>query len=463
MNIYQLLETILEELADGRKEGESIEDYKGRKAEELEKYFHDKVEQADKVCNVLDKKAAKARGVYRKNPNLETVNAWNDAQSKALDKRLQKGSLYNKEWRAHKINSWAKWKKKNKYNEALEIMEEILNVVEGKNLDAVIDRAKKGSYEQRRVLQNKYGEEADWTDNLKHPDAHIERVRQKEGKDAAGAEVLKGVSAKVPDSKTYKVNKRSKGAKNVFSKTNFTDTTDTNIGNIDSTLLGSAASDRRQTNKAIGRHYRKLNKTHEALDLMEQIVDFADNLFELDYEEKQNISPNKVSRVKKDKNGEKVEVVSVADELFPYEGDAKQQFNQKVLAKINDMIEGTGSLEDLIQFVRKGVAAKKQSVHESLDEEKKKLSDIKTKMTGCKETKVAENLNDQIDKKLKKGEIDIDKAFKLAQKIQNEMSTAKKGEEYMAVLNKRAKKERLDDKAIAKSIRRNEKSKWQTK
>ena len=60
-----------------------------------------------------------------------------------------------------------------------ELMEEIISVVEGKNLDAVIDRAKKGSYEQRRVLQNKYGEEADWTDNLKHPDAHIERVRQK--------------------------------------------------------------------------------------------------------------------------------------------------------------------------------------------------------------------------------------------------------------------------------------------
>ena len=99
--------------------------------------------------------------------------------------------------------------------------------------------------------------------------------------------------------------------------------------------------------------------SNEAFDLMEQIVDYADNLFELDYEEKQNISPNKISRTKKDKNGEKVEVVSVADELFPYEGDAKQQFNQKVLAKINDMIEGTGSLEDLIQFVRAGAKAKK--------------------------------------------------------------------------------------------------------
>jgi hypothetical protein len=100
---------------------------------------------------------------------------------------------------------------------------------------------------------------------------------------------------------------------------------------------------------------------------MEQICDFADNLFELDYEEKQNISPNKISRTKKDKDGEKVEVVSVADELFPYSGSAKEQFNKKVLAKINDMIEGTGSLEDLIQFVRAGV---KNKAHESLDEGK---------------------------------------------------------------------------------------------
>ena len=103
----------------------------------------------------------------------------------------------------------------------------------------------------------------------------------------------------------------------------------------------------------------------EAFELMEEI------LFELDSEQKQNISPNKIKKAKKDENGEKVEVVSVADELFPYEGDAKQQFNQKILAKINDMIEGVGSLEDLIQFVRRGVQAKKVA-HESIQEGKPK-------------------------------------------------------------------------------------------
>ena len=106
---------------------------------------------------------------------------------------------------------------------------------------------------------------------------------------------------------------------------------------------------------------------NEALEIIEAIIDYADNLFELDYEEKQNISPNKISRTKKDKDGEKVEVVSVADELFPYEGSAKEQFNKKVLDKINAMIEGKGSLEDLIQFVRAGVKAR---AHESLDEGK---------------------------------------------------------------------------------------------
>lgn len=101
------------------------------------------------------------------------------------------------------------------------------------------------------------------------------------------------------------------------------------------------------------------SRTNEAFSLMEEI------LFELDLENKQSISPNKIKKTKKDENGEKVEVVSVADELFPYEGDAKQQFNQKILAKINDMIEGTGSLEDLIQFVRRGVGNKK--VHEGYE------------------------------------------------------------------------------------------------
>ena len=77
---------------------------------------------------------------------------------------------------------------------------------------------------------------------------------------------------------------------------------------------------------------------------------------------------NKITRTKKDKNGEPVEVVSVADELFPYKGTAKEQYNQKILAKINDMIEGTATLDDLIQLVRsKQAKPVKESLQETLD------------------------------------------------------------------------------------------------
>jgi hypothetical protein len=121
------------------------------------------------------------------------------------------------------------------------------------------------------------------------------------------------------------------------------------------------------------RRFYAADKTNEAYELMEEI------LFELDLENKQSISPNKIKKTKKDENGEKVEVVSVADELFPYEGDAKQQFNQKILAKINDMIEGTGSLEDLIQFVRRGVGNKKVA-NECLDEAVDVLEDLRNQI-----------------------------------------------------------------------------------
>ena len=78
---------------------------------------------------------------------------------------------------------------------------------------------------------------------------------------------------------------------------------------------------------------------------------------------------NKITRTKKDKNGEPIEVVSVADELFPYKGTAKEQYNQKILAKINDMIEGTATLDDLIQLVRskKPAVNVKESLQETLD------------------------------------------------------------------------------------------------
>ena len=729
MNSYQILELILEALADGRQEGESITDYKKRKANELEKHFANKEEEARTKARAYNHQYKKEKKEWKNNPQIGAEKAL-DTADKAFNNMIKSSDARRKKWEVQGI------KKKMNENEALEIMEEIISEVSlGKWKEAaksslpkrkenaeIADKATEKAWDEYDKNARKYPEEEPhlYTLAVKNDEANIKAKRRAEhaedvtnigSKDKASANKVVKAAKKVQDKredafgrnpsartlkrsieankaaeadpvksrtnealeimenivkqveKKYgklfdgKINARGRDLhKQVIAndvneiisaaKRNLPDEEKNSSLAIDKEYdkiqnkrtsnknkVGQAKTDARRPGslhdqmqeiknrkedaakgypkaieKSIKRHDKKMD---EALELMEQICDFADNLFELDLEQKQNISPNKVSRVKKDKNGEKVEVVSVADELFPYEGDAKQQFNQKVLAKINDMIEGTGSLEDLIQFVRKGVAMKKQNAHEGYEEVegiledlyntikkkygepkykgstsepanksaelidksddakgkeysqekeknpdinlynkryqtkntkgeketelrsskyrkfsddwklpksdkekveasierhekklnksealgtleeiktlaeglfkkdergdllndidttlgspvKKKLSDIKAKMTGCKETKVAENLNDQIDKKLKKGEIDIDKAFKLAQKIQNEMSTAKKGEEYMDVLNKRAKKEGLDDKAIAKSIRRNEKSKWQT-
>ena len=62
-------------------------------------------------------------------------------------------------------------------------------------------------------------------------------------------------------------------------------------------------------------------------------------------------STNKVKKDVKTKDG-KVELVSVEDELFPKDGNKREQFRQKVIDTINGMIQGTATLEDLLQVVR---------------------------------------------------------------------------------------------------------------
>ena len=47
MNIYQLLEEIMEALADGRQEGESQEAFKKRKAAELKQRFEEQQHKAE--------------------------------------------------------------------------------------------------------------------------------------------------------------------------------------------------------------------------------------------------------------------------------------------------------------------------------------------------------------------------------------------------------------------------------
>ena len=62
-------------------------------------------------------------------------------------------------------------------------------------------------------------------------------------------------------------------------------------------------------------------------------------------------STNKIKRNVKTKNG-KAELVSVEDELFPYDGSKREQYRQKIIDTVNGMIQGTATLDDLLQVVR---------------------------------------------------------------------------------------------------------------
>lgn len=408
MNPYQILELILEALADGRQEGESITDYKKRKADELEKHFANKEEEAKAKARAYNHQYKKEKKEWKNNPQMGAEKAL-DTADKALNNIIKSSDARRKKWEVQGI------KKKMNKNEALELMEAIINEVSVKRWK----EAAANSLDKRKEAADTTAKNAEqtWDDydriSRKHPEdePQLYRLAQANDEVAGKAEDSADHAYAVTRLRTHdkaNANKAIKAARKVADKRD-----DEFNKKLDKrTFLRMGKADQLVSADPVK------SRTDEAFSLMEQIVDFADNLFELDLEQKQNISPNKVSRVKKDKNGEKVEVVSVADELFPYEGDAKQQFNQKVLAKINDMIEGTGSLEDLIQFVRKGVAMKKQNAHEGLNEEKnifgketgrgdllndvddalgspvkKKLADIKAKMTGCKETKVHEALD----------------------------------------------------------------------
>ena len=102
-------------------------------------------------------------------------------------------------------------------------------------------------------------------------------------------------------------------------------------------------------------------------DEIKELQEAFQSLFEVakDGEDKKDkkITVNKIKFEREKQGNEPKEVVSVADELFPYEGSAKEQFNQKVIAKINDMIEGTATLEDLINLVRQKKAPVKESLN----------------------------------------------------------------------------------------------------
>ena len=130
-------------------------------------------------------------------------------------------------------------------------------------------------------------------------------------------------------------------------------------------------------------------------DILKQVQELQEqfnNLFEVDGLGNPAVdvppSQNKIKRDRKTKDG-KVEVVSVEDELFPYEGNKREQFRQKVIATINDMIQGTATLEDLLQLVRQKKAPLKeaaelleQSIYEWFGKKKEEKPDPTKSIVG---------------------------------------------------------------------------------
>ena len=424
MNIYQLLEEIMEALADGRQEGESTAEYRDRKADELKSHFANKKKETETLQKAYEKQAKRAKKEYEKNPNIETVTKWADIQDKATNVALKSGDAQTKEFKVDKIKNKIDWRKYMNNSEALEIMEAIIN--------EIAERTKIDAY-KKRVQQH-----LETADSAKKT---AEWYMQHGGYKSA-IDALKKADAS--QQKEFKHRLRTM---------------------IHDDKFGQHAMDK--ANKELHDEWKakKDSKTNEALEIIEAIIDFADNLFELDYEEKQNISPNKISRIKKDKDGEKVEVVSVADELFPYEGSEKQQFNQKVLAKINDMIEGKGSLEDLIQFVRAGAKAKKianEAIQEAepnkeceyrkakWEEASKKFDELQAKNTDYAvekpETKKAYDEE-------RKAYADLDKARRDAKKIHGPYESCEELIEGILDKFKKENKDPVYNNPISKELR----------
>lgn len=144
-------------------------------------------------------------------------------------------------------------------------------------------------------------------------------------------------------------------------------------------------------------------------DIFKQIQELQeqfDNLFEVEGlgEPAVDVPPsqNKIKKDRKTKDG-KVEVVSVEDELFPYEGNKREQYRQKILDTINAMIQGQATLEDLLQIVRQKKAPLKEAM-ELMEE----LLFERNKENKIKKNKAIEDIGQQyIDGRKEEGE-DLD-------------------------------------------------------
>ena len=150
------------------------------------------------------------------------------------------------------------------------------------------------------------------------------------------------------------------------------------------------ATDKAQSNK--------FSLTSESSDILQQIQSLKEdfmNLIEVEGlgQPASDVPPstNKIKKDKKTKNG-RVELVSVEDELFPYDGNKREQYRQKIIDTINGMIQGTATLEDLLQIVRQ----KKMPVKESMEVLEELIAEKKTHVF------LKQDLDDAKTRKLKK-------------------------------------------------------------
>ena len=390
MNVYELMEEIINVIGERKYSDEELKEVANKVYDKRAEKFHKEVNKLDKITGDTNPDKFTNVQKHRANKQAEKVERAQDRLQHAEEvAQLSKKDALRRFYAADKTN------------EAFELMEEIINEVSlGKWKEAaksslpkrkenaeIADKATEKGWDEYDKNARRYPEEEPALYRLAQANDEAS-IKAKER-----AEHAEDV-ANIGSNDKASANKVIKAAKKVQDKRE-----DAFGRNPSARTLKRSI----EANKAAEADPVK-SRANEAYELMEEI------LFELDLENKQSISPNKIKKTKKDENGEKVEVVSVADELFPYEGDAKQQFNQKILAKINDMIEGTGSLEDLIQFVRRGVGNKKVA-HEGLDEAIAVLEEILNPNEPKKERK---NNKQQVYRRMddpEKGKIGVKKNY----------------------------------------------------
>ena len=187
----------------------------------------------------------------------------------------------------------------------------------------------------------------------------------------------------------------------------------------------------------------------EILEQIQSLTDKFNNLFEVEgLGEPSGDVPPSTNKLKKDiktKNG-KVELVSVEDELFPKEGNAKEQFKQKVLDKINAMIQGTGTLEDLLNVVRaKQIKPVKEGFEGAIEILEEIINEVSVKrwrqaaINSLPQRAVdAYKAEEETEKAESRG--DIDKAFGNQIQKENRLEHAKEVAKTMPDSNKSANK-----------------------